>query len=231
MKLNAVYNLIDFILPRNCFHCDKLLSPQEKCLCFDCRSSIKRTDSALLENEYRRKFAESCIDSFYSPFVFEKDSPLQSLIHNLKYSSQFTIGKYLGRQLYFYGINVLDEWQAQAIVPVPLHHLKKATRGYNQAEFIAKGLAKLANIKIINPLKRKKYTETQTQLTAEERRENIRGAFELKKYPRLFDSVIILDDVITTGSTINEAARILKSAGMEKIFALSLAVPAIREVN
>ncbi len=197
----------------------------ERGLCNNCLSEIKCTDAILLQDEFRRKFAqEGIVNDFYSPFIFEKEGPLQSLIHNLKYRTQFTIGKLLGEILFDKSSEIISKWNAEIVVPIPLHPLKRAGRGYNQAEFIARGLIKNSNMKIKRILRRKKYTETQTQLSASERRQNITNAFILKRKTKMPESLILIDDVITTGSTITEAAKVLKANGAINIYGLSIAI-------
>lgn len=227
MTGSAIKLFFDFLLPRTCFHCGKILSVQQRGLCIDCFNLIPRTDPALLQREFERKFSKAgIIEEFYAPFIFEKEGALQSLIHNLKYNMQFGIGKLLGETLYKEARSALESWNAEVLVPIPLHPIKKADRGYNQSYFIAKGISKLSGIRInTRILKRKRYTETQTQLSAIERKENISGAFQIRKRAKVPSSAILIDDVITTGSTISEAARVMKIAGVGKIFALSLALP------
>ena len=114
------------------------------------------------------------------------------------------------------------------IIPVPLHISKKRERGYNQSDCICDGLAEVLDISVIKKcLKRKKFTQTQTKLSREERKLNVKGAFELReKFKNIIQekNIIIVDDVITTGSTILECARVLKAAGCEKIIACSIAL-------
>lgn len=228
MTGNYLKQLYDFILPRTCFHCGKILSASEQVLCSLCFSTIQPTNQNLLNYEFKRKFAsDKFVDDFFSAFIFEKEEALQSILHNIKYSNQFYIGTVLGKWIYEQGCNIIESWNAKTVIPIPLHRLKKAERGYNQSYRIAKGLSKELQIKIIQPLKRVVYTSTQTTLSANERKANIAGAFKIKKGVHLPDALILLDDVITTGSTINEAAKVLKQAGVNKVYAVSLAIPAL----
>jgi ComF family protein len=112
------------------------------------------------------------------------------------------------------------------IIPVPLHPVKKAERGYNQSYYIAKGLSLITGIPLNNKvLKRVRFTETQTALSMTERRDNIKGAFSLKRGVSLSGkTVIILDDVITSGSTVSECGRVLLKGGAQKVYAVSAAL-------
>lgn len=214
-------NYIDFLLPRFCLHCNIKLNAGEKYLCKRCSDSLRRIEEPPL-NLSRIRSLSDC----RTLFLFEKETPVQSLIHNLKYNGNFRIGIYFGKLLGKEYKNVfLNEWNIEVIVPVPLYHTKKAERGYNQSYFIAKGINKITDIKITGAIKRIRYTQSQTELTLSERILNVQGAFEKKLYKKLDGKKILLvDDVITTGSTVNECATVLLEAGAAKIFAASVAI-------
>jgi ComF family protein len=136
------------------------------------------------------------------------------------------IGKYIGSLINDYLAEEIYKWRADFIIPVPLHRLKKAQRGYNQSEFIAKEISKLLDVKLkTNLIKRVKYTETQTSMNLIERRENMKDAFVQKNNADIKNRrIIILDDVTTTGATIEACGKILKEKGAAEIFALSAAL-------
>ena len=134
---------------------------------------------------------------------------------------------------YFLGRTLADniksnrpDWNIDLIVPVPLHKLKKAERGYNQSFYIAKGIGKFLGITFSDRIvKRIKYTESQTTMTLNKREENISGAFRVRNKNAIKNkSILIVDDVITTGATISECGKILLEAGAEKIYAASIAI-------
>ena len=111
------------------------------------------------------------------------------------------------------------------IQPIPLHKNRHKQRGFNQSLIIGKWLSgKVTNCSTIDVLKRVKETKTQATLTKPERKENAKGAFEVKKNTSLKGiTVVVVDDVVTTGSTVKEAARVLKEAGAGKIVVFSIA--------
>jgi ComF family protein len=191
------------------------------------KSKIKRPDEQRLEHEFERKFSsDKIISGFTSLFVFEKEKELQHIIHGLKYDGKFQIGLFLGRLIAKELSRQLDEWKIDFIIPVPLHHLKRAERGYNQAEFIAKGIRSVLKIPInTNSIKRKRFTETQTSLKLVERKENLKDAFTIKRKNNLKGkTILLLDDVITTGATISECGKILLDKGTANIYAASVAI-------
>lgn len=225
--MDIISQTIDFFLPRTCISCQSKLKKTEKYICNTCLAAIKRTDKEFLKNEFLRKFeTEKIISDFYSLFVFEKDKALQTVIHDLKYNGNIKVGHYLGKLLGEYFYQEIKNWKAELIIPVPLFHLKKAERGYNQSYYISKGLSEITSISVSErALKRNRYTISQTELNLEERKENVKGAFTVKNKDLIVDKVIILvDDVITTGATISECGKVLKLNGASNVFALSIAI-------
>ena len=132
---------LDFILPRFCCSCKTKLSLDQDTMCVNCLSKIQRSTPIRLSREFDRKFSDKkIISEFYSPFVFEKDKELQHAIHALKYEKKFPIGIFLGKVLGSELKKQQINWKFDLIIPIPLHQLKKAERGYNQSYFIAKGV-------------------------------------------------------------------------------------------
>lgn len=220
-------NLFDFILPRFCCSCKTKLSDNQDTMCVDCLSKIQRSNSSRLKREFERKFLNNnIIREFYSPFVFEKDKELQHAIHALKYDKKFPVGIFLGKVLAAEIKSSKTNWKFDLIIPIPLHQLKKAQRGYNQAYYIAKGVGKIFKVKVSDRIvKRIKYTESQTTMNLNEREENIFGAFKVKWNTQVRGkNILLLDDVITTGATISECGKILLEAGASKVYAASIAI-------
>lgn len=220
-------NLFDFILPRFCCSCKTKLSVNQDTMCLDCLSKIQRSTGLRLQREFERKFFNNkIISEFYSPFVFEKDKELQHAIHALKYDKKFPVGIFLGKVLAAEIKSSKTNWKFDLIIPIPLHQLKKAERGYNQAYYIAKGVGKIFKVKVSDrSVKRIKYTESQTTMNLNEREENISGAFKVKWNTQVRGkNILLLDDVITTGATISECGKILLEAGASKVYAASIAI-------
>jgi ComF family protein len=220
-------SITDFFLPRFCPSCKSRLTDIEKVICSTCLFKIKRASNDRLHQEYGRKFArDKIISDFISLFIFEKDKELQAITHQLKYNGKFQSGVFLGKLLASELADKINGWKADLIIPVPLHSLKKAERGFNQSFYIAKGINSILNIPITdNVIKRNRYTESQTTMNLLERKENIRNAFTLRRGKNVEEkNIILLDDVVTTGATISECGRILLEKGASKIYAVSLAI-------
>lgn len=217
----------DFFMPRFCTSCKKKLPPEEFFVCTECIAGIKIADADRIDHEFKRKFSnDKLINDFTSPFLFEKEKALQQIIHALKYNENFRLGIFLGRLAAEKAKHKILEWDADSIVPVPIHRLKKAERGYNQSLYISKGISSVLQIPAAkNVVERKRFTETQTAFSFDERKENVKDAFAIKNKNAVSGKKIILvDDVITTGATISECAKVLIDNGAEKVFAFSVAV-------
>jgi ComF family protein len=220
-------SLFDFILPRFCCSCRNKLVLDQDTMCNECFAKIQRSTQDRLQREFDRKFSgKNIITDFYAPFVFEKDKELQQAIHSLKYQKKYRVGIFLGKVLAFNLKTSKPDFNIDLIIPIPLHQLKKAERGYNQAYYIAKGVSYIFKVKVSDRIvKRIKYTESQTKMNLNEREKNISDAFKIKQKSIVEGkSILVLDDVITTGATISECGKILLEAGANKIYAASIAI-------
>jgi ComF family protein len=227
--------ILDFIFPKHCVICRK----QGKYLCDSCFVNIsfdvkslclicdKPTFNGLTHPKCKTKYS---IDGCFSALVYNKT--IQKLIFNFKYKPYLTDLKVVLSDLFYESI-IQNENYARLIangrwlmVPVPLSNAKLRKRGYNQSEILAKSLEKRFLIPVVNLLSRTRSTKTQVGLSDLERKLNIKNAFELLNHKSLIlnqKSVILVDDVVTTGSTLKEAARELKRSGARRVIGLTLA--------
>lgn len=146
-----------------------------------------------------------------SLFRFEKGSPYQTLIHELKYRGNRKAGLYMGRLLG----QVLKKGvfsECDLMLPVPLHRRKLRQRGYNQSELIARGVSEITGIPLAGDIiRQKKYKHSQTRMNRQERFENMEKAFSLGKSTLKLQQkkILIIDDIITTGATLEACSRLL----------------------
>ncbi len=218
----------DFLLPRFCLFCSNKLTVNEHLLCQTCLPHLTIVKSEFLKNEFNRKFKDdNFVDDFFSLYLFEKNGVFKSLIHTLKYKNNYRIGLFLGNQIVDYYYHKFKDLQLDIIIPLPLHPIKKTTRGYNQAYYIAKSISKKISSPVCtSAVVRIKHKETQTFYNLQQRKENVDGAFQVNKKDKITGkSILLVDDVITTGATISECAKVLKLAGAKNIYAVSAGLP------
>ncbi len=173
-----------------------------------------------METSCRRCRKDLAFDKARGAFVYE--GVAKDLISLYKYSSYTKIARFLAN----YMTGRLDDFgQIDFITYIPLHPLKKRIRGFSQTEKLARELSKLTGIPVKKTLERVKNTRSQTSLNLELRRENVKNAFEVFD-PQNWkgETVILVDDVMTTGFTLSEAAKILKKAGVRKVYCLVAAI-------
>ena len=154
----------------------------------------------------------------------EYEGTLRDIVHAFKYESRRSLARPLGAMLRSAGADVLQD--ADCVVPVPLHPWRRLRRGFNQATDLARQL----DLPVVHALCRWRATPAQTGLAAAARRQNVRGAFAIaplgsaETYATIEDGIVVLvDDVRTTGATLNECARVLKEAGAREVRALTVA--------
>lgn len=217
---------LDFVFPPLCISCNRFLNDGQKQVCNDCWNSIQSVTRQLplFIDTRERLMAGSIVSDLVSCYVFEKEGAFQHIAHGLKYQGLKSVGVELGRRI---GRRMLD-WKVRGeiLIPIPLHKIKLRERGYNQAEMIAKGISEVEGIQVrADIVMRRKHTQTQTQLNLEERKENMEEAFEIANGADVENRVcVVVDDVITTGATINSCAQQLMNAGATGVIAASAAL-------
>jgi ComF family protein len=213
------------LFPHICEACGNALNKGEEILCFQCLYDLPRTDySEFLENPITELFAGRLkIEKATALFTFHKGSRFRKLLHSLKYKNKPEIGIILGKELAAQMLKSKNFLDIDFLIPVPLHPKRKKQRGYNQSEMIAKGISQITKIPLsIENLVRNKETVTQTKMTKEERWTNVSGKFSIKNPAQLKGKhVMLIDDVVTTGSTMEACGEILLSVENLK---LSIAV-------
>jgi ComF family protein len=223
---NFSLDLIDFFFPNFCILCNQKIHRTMYSICERCVSQFERSNLTDLNEFYYHNFSTSnLITHYYAKYEFIKDGKFQIAVHNLKYNRKSRIGLQLGIEL---GEELQNRnWfnEIDVIIPVPIHTIKKLSRGYNQSDLIARGISIITKKNIdTKSLKRIRNTPTQTHLHLQERIENVKDAFKVVRQRKIKDKVIlIVDDVCTTGSTVNEVARTLLNSGAKKVNLATLA--------
>ena len=215
LGLTGINDFLQLFYPRLCILCESQLTEAEQHICMHCFCDLPRTNYHLrLHNPALKLFAGTMqINKILSFLLFEKDGKVQQLIHSIKYYGNKRLAKYLGRIAaiemkadgLFKGIDLL--------IPVPLHPKKERKRGYNQSEWIAKGIETVCQCPIEkNVLYRILYTDSQTRKTIYERHLNVEEIFSIQNADLLKGKhILLIDDVITTGATLNACIRTLSA--------------------
>ena len=238
-KITSVTKLAELIFfPSFCELCSSLLElPEEKIICQSCwERMIPFTGSYCLccgrffEAGVEPHLCQDCVQK-RPPFSCHRSygrygGRLKDAILLYKYRRFHILGRDFARIIHrTLGKDEDIWWKADFIVPVPLHPKRQKKRGFNQAQVIAQELAKLRGVEIVDDvLVKVKNAPPQTSLELEERAENVSGAFSVVNRKKIKRKIVILvDDVFTTGSTLNECSSVLKKSGVEDVRALTLA--------
>lgn len=221
------YDFVSLLFPKVCAACGINLADTEQSICTRCLYQLPTTNfHDDPENEVAKLFwGRVKIEKATSFYYYHKGSKFQKPIHQLKYKGQKHIGLDLGR---IFGLHLKETGfnKTDLIIPVPLHYKKLKKRGYNQSEFIARGIAEgLEKPVSTDILYRAVYNPTQTNKSRFERWENVEGIFQCKKKEFLENKhVLLVDDVVTTGSTLEACAHTISGIKNTKVSIATLAV-------
>ena len=209
----------DTFFPRICFLCDSILSEDRKIVCSVCLKNLPKFKKTNLNS-----FDNLRISHLY--ILFDYDNRIRTLVHLYKYKRYLTLANYFAIE----AVNSFPELKTNlynAIIPVPLHKIKYRERGYNQSAILADHISQLINVPVKNNLLiRKRYSRSQTNLNKNQREINVLEAFSCN-YIFLAERVLLIDDIITTGSTVNACAEVLLNAGIRMVDVFALANPKI----
>lgn len=222
---------MDFFFPRHCPICDAALLPGER-ICAPCgkipqiiaRPHCEKCGKAVKEGEVY------CFDCLRNPRAFDRGFSLYEYksIHDsvatYKNMGRPEYGEYYGAKMAEFFKDELERLKADVLIPIPLHPAKEKKRGYNQALILAEEISKATRIPVLKDyLIRPKRTKNQKSLGRKDRQNNMKKAFQLHGNDVKLETVILVDDIYTTGNTIGAAAAVLKSVGVEHVYFISLA--------
>lgn len=209
------------LFPKQCVLCNKEGS-EKLCLCVACIASLPRIGSAC---QYCGVPLHNCsllcgrcalqkpdFKTLFSPFRYEE--PFDKLIKQLKYSQRLDYIAVLGE---LFLCHLPKENRPDFIIPIPMHVSSLRKRGYNQSWELAKWVGKKLDIPVMHALEKVRPTERQSMLAYKKRRTNLKGAFKLVKPIAVQARIVLFDDVVTTGATVDEASKVLRANGVEHI--------------
>ncbi|MCK5775195.1 MAG: ComF family protein [Bacteroidales bacterium] len=227
--LKSLFNdFISLIYPRTCAACGNTLFRHEKVVCSHCLVHLPKTFFHKDKNNplFQLFWGRIPIEMISSLYFFNKGNKVQNLIHLFKYKNRPDIGIYIGQR---YGGDLIESEKLadlDLIIPVPLHESKQRIRGYNQAEKFAVGLSLSMKIPVDSTsFIRNTATETQTKKSKIERWENVKNKFSVTNEDKIQGKhILLVDDVITTGATLEACAQILLQIPNVRISLASIAV-------
>ncbi|MCD6386112.1 ComF family protein [Candidatus Sumerlaeota bacterium] len=240
----TVEAVLSFFFPARCAVCNERLKESEELLCDVCRQEIRWIDlpdcpvcgagaSKMPRSRGKPDFSHcpTC-PSRKRPVYFDRcfsavyyNDTAAEIVKNLKFNRLFSASTFMARLMFIRMQENFSPIKFDCIIPVPLHPRRQRLRGYNQAELIAEELSRLIHIPLATELLlRTRFTKKQTELTPEDRYFNVNDAFAVREPELLNDKkVLLIDDVYTTGSTLNSAAKALKLAGAKTVIAFTFA--------
>jgi ComF family protein len=226
--MNLLRDLFFLVFPEICAVCGNSLWKNETILCTSCNFHLPRTNfHTESENQVNCSFwGRARTENAGAYLYFNKGNKVQKLIHQLKYKGRRDVGVFLGRQYGLYlkersGFRTVD-----CIIPVPLHIKKMKSRGYNQSEAIADGLGQILDLPVdTTSFKRSISTETQTRKSRFRRWENVADIFTVSSPETLtYKHILLVDDVITTGATIESCVNSLLTVPGIRISVVAIAI-------
>ncbi|MGY2130749.1 ComF family protein [Hymenobacter sp. HD11105] len=229
MIRTTLADFVSLIFPQVCLACTESLARGEDHICTGCRAQLPYTDYHKLspnDNPLARKFwGKLPVRHSLSYLRFLRRGRVQHLLHQLKYQGQQDVGRVLGR---WYGAELSDFGLASEfdlIVPVPLHPRKLAKRGYNQSDSFAEGLSLSLNVPWnATALRRNEHTASQTRKNRTERWQNVAEVFEVAAPESVLGKrILVVDDVLTTGATLEACAAALLAAGCSQVSIATIA--------
>jgi ComF family protein len=220
-------SFIHLFFPHVCAGCGSDIINEQNELCLRCTEELPRTDFELhRDNPVEKKFwGRLQIQNATAQFYFAKESLIQKLIHQFKYRSNKGLGLQLGRMM-GYALGKSSRFSADALIPLPLFPHKEKRRGFNQSEILCNGIAEYMHLPVLKDIIiRPQHTETQTHKGRIERWKNMEGKFVLTK-PGAIEGkhVLLIDDVITTGATLESCGSELLKAKNVQLSIASLCV-------
>ena len=232
--MNIKEAILNLLFPRRCAVCDEITDKFGAPVCSECRKKIvyiREPFCIKCGRQLRNENEQLCIGCrkqnhrFIQGMALYDYGSMSDSIFRFKYAGRQEYAEFYGEELWRKRGLWLKALKPDALVPVPVHRQRKRDRGYNQAELLAEALSKKSGVPVNNRLiKRCKKTLPQKNLSDRERQNNLKKAFKIRQNDVKLNTIVIIDDIYTTGSTVDAMAEVLQEAGILHIYFMALAV-------
>lgn len=225
--------ILQLLFPRRCPVCDEIVRPFGEKICLDCLPKLKPVTPPWCMKCGKKISGdqEFCSDCMHRQHKYTKARTLYEYagaapaIYRFKYKGRQEYGDFFGEEMAHYLGDFIQRVHPEVLVPVPLHRRKFQKRGYNQAACLARTLGKSLNLPVDEKLvKRVRNTAPMKKLNPVERQNNLKKAFIMGRNDvKLYDRVVLVDDIYTIGTTLDEIAALLKEHGVSEVYCVTLA--------
>lgn len=224
--------LVQLLFPRRCPVCDEIVVPFHAKICAGCKKQLKLLTPPWCmkcgkklqeEGEFCRDCRRISHNFVRGRALYEYESVAPS-IYRLKYDKRQEYADFFGEEIAYFLVDFIRQVNPDALIPVPLHRKRRMKRGYNQAELLANALGRQMNIPVYDKLLlRVKNTAPLKKQNPRERQNNLKKAFIIGQNDVKLDTIILIDDIYTTGSTVDEATTVLMQHGVKRVYVITLA--------
>lgn len=226
--------LLDLAFPRRCPVCDRPVKPSGAYICRECGDKliyIKEPRCRKCGKQLEKAEKEYCYDCGTKRHIYDRGTALYTYgsirlsLYRLKYGGRQEYAVFLGRDMAGRLGKEILSWRPDALVPVPLHFAREKKRGYNQAALLAAELGKQLDIPVLTDfVERIRDTRPQKELEGARRQNNLKKAFKIVQNDVKLNTIVIIDDIYTTGSTIDAVAQACMDAGVKRVYFAALAI-------
>ena len=233
MKFNFFKEwILQLLFPKRCPVCDEIVHPYKAGICSACKRKLKLLTPPWCLQCGKKLYDEEelCQDCRRKNHNFVRGRALYEYgsvapsIYRLKYGKRQEYADFFGEEIAYFLGDFIREIDPDALIPIPLHRKRRAKRGYNQSELLAKAVGRALGIPVYDKLLcRVKNTAPLKRQNPQERQNNLKKAFIIRQNDVKLDTIIIIDDIYTTGSTVDEAADILRQHGVKSVYVITLA--------
>lgn len=228
-------NILDVLFPPRCPICEKILKVNNNQVCKECRKEIRYIQEPACKKCGKMLLCEEqeyCYDCNKQEHIFIRglslwiyDKNIKKSLYRFKYNNKQEYAKIYANEIMMHHGRQMKGWNVDAIIPIPLHKSKLRSRGFNQAEILAKELSKLLVIPCYNNyVMRSKKTLPQKSLNDKQRKNNLKNAFKIGVNDVKLNKVILIDDIYTTGITVDSVTEVLNYAGVNEVYVITVGI-------